>query len=206
VSDDPIIMGDIEIKAEHPVPALVCPVQVPARIADLAKIDNLAEVFGSPKSVFVGQVIEGIGKSAETEAAGVDVTTEGGRKKLHSIAYEIARAKAALDMAGKALNEEKRAEINAVDAERRMFRHHLEELQEEIKAPAIEWEAAETRRVDGLNARLRDLEITVWSDDLSSIEIQATISAIEGIAIDETWQDFEARAAERKASTLTWLR
>jgi colicin import membrane protein len=51
----------------------------------------------------------------ETDALDADVTTEKGRKAIASMAYKVARTKTAIDEAGKKLNEEARARINAVD-------------------------------------------------------------------------------------------
>lgn len=48
-----------------------------------------------------------------------DVSTDKGRKEIASLAYKVARTKTAIDDAGKKLNEEARAKINAVDEDRR---------------------------------------------------------------------------------------
>lgn len=182
----------------------VCPVQVPARIADLAQMKNLAEVFGSPKSVFVDQVLAGIQQRTAKEAADIDVSKESGRKALRSIAFSIARAKTAIDAAGKGLNDEKRAEIDAVDAERRTFRARLEEMQDEIKAPAEEWEQAETARVKRLYDRLDAMKVDGSSgDDL--IFLRARREWIENVKINESWQEFQAQADEQRLRSLEWL-
>lgn len=182
----------------------VCPVQVPARIADLAQMKNLAEVFGSPKSVFVDQVLAGIQQRTAKEAADIDVSKESGRKALRSIAFSIARAKTAIDAAGKGLNDEKRAEIDAVDAERRTFRARLEEMQDEIKAPAEEWEQAETTRVKRLYERLDALKVDGSSgDDL--ILLRGRREWIESVKINESWQEFQAQADEQRLRSLEWL-
>ena len=53
------------------------------------------------------------GMKAECDAHVPDLTTEKGRKAIASLAYKVARTKTAIDEAGKALNEDARALINA---------------------------------------------------------------------------------------------
>lgn len=65
----------------------------------------------------------------ETDALDADVSTEKGRKAIASMAYKVARTKTAIDDAGKKLNEEARARINAVDESRREIRVQLDALQ-----------------------------------------------------------------------------
>ena len=84
---------------------------------------------------------------AEAKAAPVDLTTEKGRKAVASMAFKIARTKTAIDDAGKKLNEDARAKINAVDASRRTIWDRFEALQREVRQPLTDWEKAETERV-----------------------------------------------------------
>jgi hypothetical protein len=62
----------------------------------------------------------------ECDAHEPDLTTEKGRKAIASLAYKVARTKTAIDDAGKALNEEARARINAIDESRLPFRWEAE--------------------------------------------------------------------------------
>ncbi|RIJ15994.1 hypothetical protein D1227_06215 [Henriciella mobilis] len=82
----------------------------------------------------------------EIEAREIDTETDKGRKAIASLAYSIARRKAALDDAGKALNEDHRKAINAVDAVRRDLRDRLDSLKTTARKPLDEWEAAEEKR------------------------------------------------------------
>ncbi|MFN3456883.1 MAG: hypothetical protein ACK4Z8_04825 [Novosphingobium sp.] len=85
----------------------------------------------------------------EVDAFEPDTSTEKGRKAIKSLAYKITRTKTAIDDAGKQLNEEARARINAVDAERRVVKEKLTALANEVRRPLTEWEAAEEKRVEG---------------------------------------------------------
>jgi len=75
-----------------------------------------------------------------------DVSTAKGRDEIKSMAYKVTRSKTAIDAAGKALNEEARERINAVDAQRRKIRAELDDLAAEVRKPLTEWEAAEEAR------------------------------------------------------------
>lgn len=84
---------------------------------------------------------------AEAKALPVDLSTEKGRKAIKSMAHKIARTKTAIDEAGKKLNEEARAKINAVDESRRKIRERFDALKDEVRAPLTEWEEAEEERL-----------------------------------------------------------
>lgn len=84
---------------------------------------------------------------AEAKALPVDLSTEKGRKAIKSMAHKIARTKTAIDEAGKKLNAEARAKIDAVDESRRKIRERFDALKDEVRAPLTEWEEAEDERV-----------------------------------------------------------
>jgi len=168
----------------------------------LAIVDtqDLAALFGAPGSI--DDVLQRI--EDEVRSYAPDISTSKGRKAIASLAAKVARSKTALDAAGKALNDDRRAAINAVDAERRKLRDRLDALKIEARAPLTEWEAAEEARIakhtDGI-AKLRDLANA--SDDATSDEIADAISAVEGVVIDGSWDEFESEAGARKTSLWT---
>lgn len=88
----------------------------------------------------------------EIAALTTDVSTETGRKAIASLAYSIARRKTPLDEAGKALNEDHRKAINAVDAIRKKMRDELDALKVEARKPLTEWEEAEESRKGQVSA------------------------------------------------------
>lgn len=142
---------------------------------------------------------------AEVRAHVPDISTAKGRKAIASLAYKIAQSKTALDDAGKALNEEARSHINAVDAERRKARDRLDKLKDEARAPLDKWEADEAARVESLKSRLDRLTAAAPAEESSSA-YAAMIARVEGAVIDETWQEFVADAAIAKDRTLARLR
>jgi septal ring factor EnvC (AmiA/AmiB activator) len=84
-----------------------------------------------------------------------NVKTASGRKEKASFAHKVTRTKTAIDNAGKALNENARAQITAVDAVRRELRETLDSLRDEVRAPLTEWEVAEKTRVETRDNTLR---------------------------------------------------
>lgn len=134
-----------------------------------------------------------------------DVSTKKGRDAIASLAYKVARSKTMLDDAGKALNEEARAQINAVDAERRKVRERLDELKDQARAPLDKWEADEAARVDALKQRLDRLTNAAPAEDTSDAFL-ALIARVEATIINDTWQEFLADAAKTKDATLARLR
>lgn len=109
---------------------------------------------------------------AEIDAFEPDLSTEKSRKAIASLAYKIARTKTAIDDAGKKLNEESRAKINAVDAERRAVREHFDALSAKVRQPLTEWEEAEEKRVefiDNMLAMFRSARIVEMGETSASI-------------------------------------
>lgn len=98
---------------------------------------------------------------AEVEAFEPDLSTATGRKAIASLAYKVARTKTAIDDAGKKLNEDARAQINAVDAQRRKIRDELDELSALARRPLTEWEGAESARKSARDAIINRIGLAV---------------------------------------------
>ncbi|WP_306150668.1 hypothetical protein [Roseovarius sp. MMSF_3281] len=132
----------------------------------------------------------------------LDVTTARGRKEIASIAHKVARSKTTLDKAGKALTDDARAKIEAVNGERRKVRDTLDDLKERVRKPLDEWEEKEQKRKAALQERMQafDKGRTYWK--MSTDDIRAVITEVENIAIDESWQEIRGLAEEAKAEAL----
>ncbi|RVC47622.1 hypothetical protein EN781_00355 [Mesorhizobium sp. M4A.F.Ca.ET.090.04.2.1] len=85
---------------------------------------------------------------AEINAFVPDLSTATGRKEIGSLAYKVTRTKTAIDNAGKKLNEDARAQINKVDAKRRIVREEFEALAERARKPLTDWETEEEARIE----------------------------------------------------------
>lgn len=95
---------------------------------------------------------------AEIEAFEPDLSTATSRKEIGSLAYKVKRTKTAIDDAGKKLNEDARAKINAVDEKRRQVRADLDELSALARKPLTDWEAQEEARIEYCTAILKAIE------------------------------------------------
>lgn len=123
---------------------------------------------------------------AECEAHVPDLSTETGRKKIASLAYKVARTKTAIDDAGKKLNEEARARINAIDESRREIRKQLDDLKDEVRRPLTEWEAAEEVREALAGSQLAEVRGAgqVTFDDTADT-VKARLTELKALALDE---------------------
>lgn len=122
---------------------------------------------------------------AEVSSHVPDVSTEKGRKEIASLAYKVTRSKTAIDAAGKKLNEEARAQIGKVDAQRRKIRDELDALAAEVRQPLTEYEEAEKKRVaeaQGILDRIK--EFADVSVDDGSAYIAHYVAKVESIVID----------------------
>ena len=151
--------------------------------------------------------MESVLKRIETDALSIapDLSTATSRKAIASLAYKVARSKTALDDVGKAITEEARKTVDAVNAKRRDVRERLEGVQKQVRAPLDEWEAAEAARIADLEDRLKDFSEDLPGLDAGRDEIVQTIKEIEGLTIDDSWDEFKGRAAAAKDGTLTVL-
>lgn len=137
---------------------------------------------------------------AEISDFDADLTTAKGRAAIKSFAFDITKMKTAIDGAGKTLNEEARAQINIVDAARRITKGRLEALSDLARKPLTEWEEAEERRVSACHAIIagfkRDMVVSL--DDTAK-GVRKRGEAVYGTVIDaETFGDLfdEAQAAK----------
>lgn len=87
-----------------------------------------------------------------------DLSTATSRKKIASEAYAITRKKTAIDDAGKRMNEDRRREINIVDAKRRAVKADLDEIAADARRPLDQWETQEKARVDYCKGFLKAIE------------------------------------------------
>lgn len=127
---------------------------------------------------------------AEIVAHTPDVSTAKGRQAIKSLAFKITRSKTAIDDAGKKLNEDKRAEINKVDAERRRIRDELDALAAEARKPLTDWETKEEeRKRDAARIHNRILEIGRLSPGDGSNVIADRLGAAEAIVVDRALFD-----------------
>jgi hypothetical protein len=139
----------------------------------------------------------------EREVRGIkrDISTPKGRAEIKSLAHKVARSKTALDEMGKGLNEAKRAEINKVDAERRVIRERCDALKEEVLSELSAWEAKETARVKGHEDALKAMSdlFALLPDEPNAKEIKASLDLLDRHEDSRDWAEFAQRAHDLHA-------
>lgn len=112
-----------------------------------------------------------------------DLSTDKGRKEIASLAFGIAKRKTAIDAAGKALNEDHRKAINAVDSVRKRVRDTLDALKDEARKPLTEWEQKEEFRKSEV-IRIREALAVRPAFGASSADIQAMIETVNAVDVN----------------------
>lgn len=134
-----------------------------------------------------------------------DTSTRKGREAIASIAHSVAKSKVALDDAGKKLVAELKEVPKLIDAERKRMRETLEALQEQVRRPLNEWEAAEKARIDAHKAVIAHLQNTDTAG-MSAALIGAKVQDLDSLEINQELEEFEADAHRAKAASLAILR
>lgn len=144
----------------------------------------------------------------EVDAFEPDLTTEKGRKAIASLAYKIARTKTAIDDAGKKLNEDARARINAVDAERRAVKEKLTALAVEVRRPLTEWEEFEKERITDCRAVIDGIKAAaVVTIEDTAATVRARGAEVWNTAIDaDRFGDMAAEANAAKEMAVATLK
>ncbi|MCB8880080.1 hypothetical protein ACELLULO517_07525 [Acidisoma cellulosilytica] len=147
--------------------------------------------------------VESLLTRMETEVRGIkrDISTEKGRKAVRQLAHKVARSKTALDEMGKGLNETKRAEINKVDAERRVIRERCDALKEEVLSELTAWEAKEIVRIKGHEDALTAMSAlaTLLPAEPTPEQVRESLERLDLHEDGRDWAEFAQRANELHA-------
>lgn len=133
------------------------------------------------------------------------LNTANGRDNIRSLAAKIASAKVRLDEIGSSLNDPLYAEIEKVNNGRKEAKARLQALQDEIRKPLTDWEAAEKTRIAAHEEKLKWFEsLKVWGPEIpapiTSHMIRARMELIEQDA--RVWEEYENRATRIKGEVL----
>lgn len=167
---------------------------------------NALKIFQSDT---LAKILDAITTQARAEIP--DITTASGRKFIISQAAAISTTKIKLDELGKQLVFQWKQSSKAVDRERKIARDTLDALRAEIRQPVTDWENEEKDRINTINARIGFFEEKGKTIDnltdcpLSSSELQAAIAVIEGLSVDNSYEEFERVAHQTKATALLHL-
>jgi hypothetical protein len=115
-----------------------------------------------------------------------DVSTEGARQEIKTMAYRIARSKTAIDEAGKKETEEARKKIDQINVVRREIRAKFDGLKYAVRKPLTDWEKAEEEK-ERIRKELRKLfeEIVVIPRGEGSEGVRARIERIKAVDHEE---------------------
>ena len=156
--------------------------------------------------------IKGIGideliAACEEKAMAVtaDASTAKGRAEIKSMAYLVTRTKTAAEAIRKALADEYKEKPKRIDANGKRLRDGLDALQARVRKPVDDWEAAEKARIETHMGGIIAIKLRLECQDLDSAELTTNIEWLEGILIDESWEEFAAEAKAAKDASLAKL-
>lgn len=136
--------------------------------------------------------------------------TATGRKAYASMAHKIARSKTAIDALGKELVADLKELPRTIDAERKRWRDQLDQWRDEARSPLNEWEAKEERRIAEHQEQIDMLESFGAGEDetgnrLTSQKLKDNLAFVQKVKLGDHWEEFEAKAARAKESTVEKL-
>lgn len=148
-------------------------------------------------------IIEGLKKEAAKFKG--DITTAKGRKEIASFARKFSTAKVYVCGLGKVLSDEYRAKIAPINVERNKIETCCDELRDNVRKPLTDWEDAEKTRVANIEERIEFFNKFSDITYLDSEHAAKDLSLIKGVAIDESFEEFELAATKAKAAMVTQL-
>ncbi|OKO47360.1 hypothetical protein [Pseudomonas sp. BTN1] len=153
----------------------------------------------------LGQFYDAVKAKVATEVP--DLTTRKGRERIASLAMTVSKSKAAVEKPGRDYLKRLKEMPKTIEAELRDWVTKMDALRDEIRQPLTDWEKAELARtdkhVDGIQS-IKDL--AVFEETPTAAQVAQAIADLELIAIDDTWEEFLAEAAQVKDQTLAKLR
>ena len=151
----------------------------------------------------IDPIIDKIAERVRSEASGIDVSSKSGRERLKSLAHNVSRSKTEIERQADILKEDAQKLIKSVNAEVNTARAKCDALRDEIKSPALAWEAAEQERINKIKLAMNKFIQVVVPE--SSKDIEETIDCISNVEIDSFWQEFKLEAKKAKEVCLDKL-
>ncbi len=135
-----------------------------------------------------------------------DLATKKGRDRIASLAAQVSRSKTAVEKPGREYLKRIKEMPKAIEAELREFVNSMDALRDEVRAPLNEWEQAEADRVARHEERVQQLRDFAVCDNLQAAGIRVQIENLEEIAVDASFEEYEAEAHRVKNTALVMLR
>lgn len=160
-----------------------------------------------PSKIFVAGGVDSLLAEIDQRARSVvvDPTTAKGRKECSSLAYKVSQTKTFLDDLGKDHVAGLKAQAKEVDAERKKARDFLDALRDDIRQPVTDYENREKERVAAIKRRIDEFN-PVWTSGPHGVvpitDIEAAITSLKAIDIDESFAEFQDEAATKRDAAL----
>ncbi len=135
-----------------------------------------------------------------------DVSTKIKRAAIASLSHKIAKSRTYLDdKVGKELAASAKEIPKKIDAARRLARDTLQALQDKVRKPLTEWEAAEQARVDALEAKVTSMQAILTDPaQRTSAELENMIGDIQKVD-PSMFEEYQAAALSAKTAALSHL-
>lgn len=143
---------------------------------------------------------------AEVSAEVPDLSARKGRERIASLAAKASKSKVAVEKPGRDYLKKLKEMPKVVEAELREFVREMDALRDEVRRPLTEWEAAEDARKARHQGAIDQINLRLECRDLDSTELRQNIEWLEGLTIDESWEEFEPEALRAKDKALAALR
>ena len=175
-------------------------------LAVIYHADQLPALFGEQTQDGNPKIL-GVVEAIEQQAGSIvfDITTKAGQETCRKISATVAKAKTAIDNAGKTKKEEYTVFTKRIDSDRNLAKNRLQALQDAIRQPLTDMENAEKQRKEMLENRLNNLENYFDVYTVTSAAVGDAITALQNTLIDESWEEYQSIAAAKKAQELDRL-
>ena len=175
-------------------------------LAVIYHADQLPALFGEQTQDGNPKIL-GVVEAIEQQAGSIvfDITTKAGQETCRKISATVAKAKTAIDNAGKTKKEEYTIFTKRIDSDRNLAKNRLQALQDAIRQPLTDMENAEKQRKEMLENRLNNLENYFDVYTVTSAAVSDAITTLQNTLIDESWEEYQSIAAAKKAQELDRL-
>lgn len=175
-------------------------------LAVIYHADQLPALFGEQTQDGKPKIL-GVVEAIEQQAGSIvfDITTKLGQETCRKISATVAKAKTAIDNAGKTKKEEYTVFTKRIDSDRNLAKNRLQSLQDAIRQPLTDMENAEKQRKEMLENRLNNLENYFDVYTVTSAVVNDAITALQNTLINESWEEYQSIAAAKKAQELARL-
>ena len=175
-------------------------------LAVIYHADQLPALFGEQTQDGNPKIL-GVVEAIEQQAGSIvfDITTKAGQETCRNIAATVAKAKVAIDNAGKTKKEEYTVFTKRIDGDRNLAKTRLQALQDAIRQPLTDMENAEKQRKEMLENRLNNLENYFDVYNVTAAAVQQAITTLQNTSIDESWEEYQSIAAAKKSQELDRL-